>query len=356
MKNYEYPGAIHIHSTYSDGTAKIESIVHDAKKSGLKWIIITDHNSLTGLKKGFEGFHGDMCVLIAQEISPTHGNHYLAFDIYDEISPNLPPEEFIKIVNNKGGFGFIAHPDETIERDNIYPALRWDNWNINGFQGIEIWNYMSDWVDTLSSKNKIHKFLFPDKSLQGPTPDVIKWWDSLNNNDNKIVPAIAGLDVHSFEYSYFGLPLKVFPYLQSFKTLQNYIQIDDVLSRDFETAKKQIYNALKTGNNLMVNRTLKSPAGMVFTATKKNSDNKFIKATVGEFLTVENDFIIDIETPVPCDIKLFLDGNITKQEVTDHLKFKTTQIGSYRFEAYLNNYHWIISNPIKVIKSQTVET
>lgn len=351
MKSYEYPGAIHIHSTYSDGTASIDSIIKDAQKAGLKWIIITDHDSLAGLEKGYEGYHKDLCVIIGSEISPEKGNHFLALNIKEPVPANLSPEEFIQKVNDQGGFGFIAHPDEKDNRNNEYSCLRWDNWNINHFQGLEIWNYLSDWVDTLTPENKVQKFLHPDESLQGPTEDVLKWWDNLNCNSDRIFPGIAGIDVHAFNKKFLIFPIKVFSYLKSFKTLRNYIQTDEILSKDFETAKNQIYTALKAGNNLMINYHWGSSEGVVFTITKEDANRKFVKATVGEILTVNKDFIIDIETPVPTFINLVHNGDIIKQEITSHLKHKTDQPGIYRFEAYKENFHWILSNPIKVVKA-----
>ena len=43
---YEYVGAIHIHSVYSDGTGKIEEIAKAAYDSDLDFIMMTDHNTL----------------------------------------------------------------------------------------------------------------------------------------------------------------------------------------------------------------------------------------------------------------------------------------------------------------------
>lgn len=350
MKNFEYPGAIHIHTKYSDGTSTIENIAKDAKKAGLSWIIITDHNNIKGLQNGEEGYYDDVCVLIGTEISPDKSNHYLALDVYEDISYEQEPSAFIKKVNDLGGFGFVAHPDEQTPRDNNYPALRWEDWSINGFQGLEVWNYMSDWVDTLTRKNKLKKFLKPQQTLHGPTSDTLKWWDDLNSKKDIITPGIAGLDVHAFEYKYFGMKLKVFPYDKSFKTLKNWIQIDDFLSKDFETAKKQIYTALKAGNNIMINHALGSPNHLVFTAIKRK-DNVYVKAVVGEFLEIEDDFFINIETPEACEIKLYRNGELIQDKFTNKLRVDLKETGSYRFEAYKNKQHWIISNPIKVVKN-----
>ena len=43
---FQYCGAIHIHSLFSDGTGDLNTIVKAAKKSGLDWIIVTDHNTM----------------------------------------------------------------------------------------------------------------------------------------------------------------------------------------------------------------------------------------------------------------------------------------------------------------------
>jgi hypothetical protein len=350
MKNYEYPGAVHIHSTFSDGTLSIDDIIKEARKEDLRWIIITDHNTIEGLEKGCEGFYGNLCVLVGTEISPHNRNHYLAFDVKSNISQELPPEKFIQKVNEQGGFGFIAHPDESTERKNHYPPLRWENWDINGFQGIEIWNYMSDWVDTLTEENKFKMFFQPEKYLQGPTVKVMQWWDDLNSRNCNIVPALIGLDVHQFLYNFMGLKLRIFPYGRMFKTLKNYIQIDDCLSTDFETAKKQIYTALRAGNNIMINEYLGKGNGVIFTVSKINPDHSITKITVGESLTVSDEFTLDIQTPSVCNIKLFCNGEVIEEQVTDRIKLKCKEPGTYRFEAFKNNQHWIITNPVKVLK------
>jgi len=351
MKNYEYPGAIHIHTKYSDGTATINTIAEAAYKAGLKWIIITDHNSIEGLQNNQEGYYKDVCVLIGSEISPEFGNHYLAFDVKENISHLQDPKSYIKAVNEKYGFGFVAHPDEYVNRDNDYPPLRWDDWSVNGFQGLEIWNYMSDWVDTLTTKNKIYKVLNPNKTLHGPTKNVMEWWDNLNSNSDRVVPAIAGVDAHAFKFSFLGLPITIFPYVKTFKTLQNYIQIDDILSKDIDIAKKQIYNAIKNGHNIMTNAYLGKFKGSVFTATTITKENEFIKVTAGEVLHVENNFKISIEIPEFCHIKLIKDGKIISQADDKQLNITLQEAGSYRFETYKHGFHWILSNPIKVIKA-----
>lgn len=349
MKNYEFPGAIHIHSTFSDGTESVEKIIKIAQKAGLRWLILTDHNTLKAKELGMEGFYDDLCLLVGEEISPPEGNHYLAMDIQENISPDLSPERFIQEVNNQGGFGFIAHPDERTDRKNDYPPLRWDNWDITGFQGIEIWNQLSDWVDTLDSKNGLYKVFFPNKTLTAPSQRVLDWWDRLNSNSKDIVPGIFGVDAHAL-HKYVGpLRLKILSYEEHFKSLLNYVFLQNPISPNFEEAKKQIYTALKNGNNIMVNRFLRDPHGIVFTASSTNTENKCIKSCVGEIHKIHNNFDINIYTPVHAKIILYKNGIAVKEDFTSNFSFNSTEPGSYRFEAYLKNKLWIVSNPIKVV-------
>lgn len=41
----EYTGAIHMHSTFSDGTGEVPDIARFADEVGLDFILLTDHNT-----------------------------------------------------------------------------------------------------------------------------------------------------------------------------------------------------------------------------------------------------------------------------------------------------------------------
>ena len=50
------PGALHMHTSYSDGSGSVEDLAHAARAAGLRWIIITDHDTLAGQR--YEGASG----------------------------------------------------------------------------------------------------------------------------------------------------------------------------------------------------------------------------------------------------------------------------------------------------------
>ena len=81
----EYVGAIHIHSTYSDGTGKIEDIAQAASDSGLDFIMMTDHNTLKPKEDGYEKWINNVMVIIGYEVNDmSNKNHYLVFGL-DEV-------------------------------------------------------------------------------------------------------------------------------------------------------------------------------------------------------------------------------------------------------------------------------
>ena len=244
-KKFIYRGCIHIHSEKSDGSGDINKITKCAKKSGLDWVVITDHNYYDL----DEGIYNGIYVIKGEEISPENGNHYLAFDINELIKVSDNPQTYIDAVHSQGGFGFSAHPDECLDRKNKYPALRWDKAYIP--DGVEIWNWFSSWGDKLNSQNiftLMYSFLFKNSLVKIATQDTLNWWDKLNLNSEKIVPAIGGVDAHALKIKDYVIPVTVFPYKAMFKTIQNLLEINEPLSKDFQKAKKQILNAIKNGN------------------------------------------------------------------------------------------------------------
>jgi hypothetical protein len=332
-------GAFHIHSTYSDGTGTIPEIAISANKAGLQWVVITDHNNLSGLKNNEEGFYYGVAVMVGEEISPPDSNHYLAVKIDKEVSHNLKPEEIIQEVKNLGGFGFVAHPDERIDRKNTHRPLRWTDWKIRGFDGVELWNYLSDWTDNYNQKLGLYNLIARNKILSGPSEKLLNWWDELNNETSDIVPALGSLDSHAFDFRYF----KVFPYSDSMKTITNYLLLEDKLSGDFQMAKKQIYEALKAGKNIIVNRVW----------NKNNNDLNFSiktekeRAFTGEKIFLEkNKANLSINLHQKSFIKVFCNGKIIIEKNDKTLECDILKPGKYRFEAYYKNKPWIFSNPI----------
>ena len=49
---------LHLHTTYSDGTATVEEIIAAAAAAGVDLVLLTDHDSLGARRDVWEGRHG----------------------------------------------------------------------------------------------------------------------------------------------------------------------------------------------------------------------------------------------------------------------------------------------------------
>ena len=323
-KNYKYTGAIHIHTKASDGSGSIDKITKAAKKSGLSWIIITDHNVL-GSK---EGIINGVYVIQGEEISPAKENHYLALRISETIEPSLNAVENIENVRNSGGFGFLAHPDECDNRKNKYKPIKWECENATP-DGVEIWNWFSQFADNYDDSNifrMLYSYFFRKNLITKPYRKTLNRWDKLNLDTEKIVPAIGGLDAHALKIRKFLIPITVFPYEFMFKTIVNQVLLTEPLNEDFETAKTQILTALKFGHNIIANLSVCGEIPEIFVTNE--GDNKFL----------------NIKTTPKAEIFVFKDGKF----FSNLAHTKITENGKYRVEIEIKSRGFAYSNPIVV--------
>ena len=181
---HEYVGNVHLHSTYSDGALTISKIAKIGARNGLDFLIITDHQTLAGLEQEQEGYYDKTLVLVGMEVNE-HSHHYLALNI-DKVVPDneKQPQQVIDEVNQQKGIGIIAHPVE--KGSKFYHnglVFEWTDWSVQGFQGIEIWNYLSRWRDQLTNIISGLRFIIrPSVSLhKGPyrqTLDILDGYQS----------------------------------------------------------------------------------------------------------------------------------------------------------------------------------
>jgi hypothetical protein len=107
----EIVGAIHGHSTYSDGTGTFPEIVAAACDAGLDFLVMTDHDTLQPLQDVGEAFHGRTLLLIGCEVSPPT-NHLLAVGARTCPSREQPPQDYVDDLRAQGALTFLAHPHD----------------------------------------------------------------------------------------------------------------------------------------------------------------------------------------------------------------------------------------------------
>ncbi|HMQ32412.1 MAG TPA: CehA/McbA family metallohydrolase [Chloroflexaceae bacterium] len=343
--SFAYPGALHIHTVYSDGTGTFPEVIAAARDAGLRWIIVTDHDSLEG--RPYAGWHGGVLVIVGHEITPDR-NHYLALGVEQVVDRAQPPQQFIDEVYTRGGFGIIAHPDERV-RNDFKEIYRWDDWTVDGPRqragrpaGIELWNLMSDWGENLTPGNRYLHFFVPSLGLQGPTPATLAWWDRLNMLGRRTF-GVFGVDAHAFKHRVPWGEVEVFPYRWMFDTLTNYLLLDAPLSADAATATRQVYAALGEGRSYMVNRREGAAPGIVF-AARRGAERYAIgdSAEIGP-----GPLLLEADVGRDAFVRLIADGEVITSGVR-RVRQSVAEGAVYRLEAYVGGKPWLFTNPIYV--------
>ncbi len=353
MKNfsgwYEYVGVMHIHSKDSDGSKSIPEIAKIGEKIGLDFLFFTDHMTLKSYHLGLEGLYprdsskGKTLIVIGYEINDRDNkNHYLAYNLDDLVPGELLASEYVKEVKKRGGFGIIAHPDEIRNKIPQFPSYPWTCWEAEGFNGIEIWNQMSEWMEKLTKINELKMILSPRRSLESPTPRILSKWDELNRK-RKVV-GVGGVDAHAYPFDIGILRITIFPYKVQFKSIRTHIILENPLSSDFSQAKNLLFSALKNCNVFTSNWRWGDAKGFRFYASLKDKIYK-----IGDEVPFQEGITLEVRTPIVSHIKLVSEGNVTAEKIDKDLKHKIQSRGNFRVEVFRNGRGWIFSNHIRVV-------
>jgi hypothetical protein len=345
---YEYIGSIHLHTTASDGAMTHEEVASVASRAGLDFLIVTDHNVLIN---GIDGWYGDVLLLVGEEIHDTkrvpEANHYLALGVSQHvIGDHTAPQQVIDAVNAQGGFGFIAHPFEHSPAFTREPELPWTDWQVTGYSGLEIWNYMSEFKSYLRDRLRALFFiLFPRAIITGPFPESLAKWDELLQHRPTV--AISGTDAHGNTYELGPLRRAVLPYEHCFRAVRTHILTPEPFDHDLEHDRTLVYDALRRGSCFVAYDAIGDSTGFRFTAHSSESTSD-----VGGHIPLARDVVLEITSPVKAELRLLRGGQVVVTENGKGLRYRASRGGVYRVEAYrrhlVKSRGWVFTNPIYV--------
>ena len=340
---YNYSGAVHIHTTESDGTKPIEEVIAIGRSAGLDFMMFADHMTLSNRENGHEGIYDKMLVVIGYEHNDeadTH--HYLLFES-PKVYPNeMSAKEYVKAGSDDNALGILAHPDEIRNRLKDYPPYPWHDWTAEGYKGIELWNQMSEWMEKLTHLNKLQMSLSPRKSMIGPTSRILKKWDELNMT--KKIVGIAGVDAHEFPVKVGPITIKIFPYKVHFRCLRTHVLLPEKMSSDLEIAKKQLYSAIRDCRCYISNVRWGNADKFEFYA-----ENSMEKAISGGQLSTAKGSKLVVKLPAKATLKLVHNGEYILESETANFEYSQLQPGIYRVEAWKGKRGWIFSNHIRIL-------
>lgn len=345
----EYVSNLHVHTTFSDGTGTIGEVIDAAKKAGLDILLITDHDTLKGREKGYEGYHGDLLVIIGFEISgPYH--HYLVWGM--DYTPKYnwrKPQDFVNEVATAGGIGVAAHPFEKgSPMSDSGHAFTWKDWSVNGIDGLEIWNHSSAWkMKARDMKSAVYHLLTRTGTLAGPDEDALAKWDELGKT--RRIAGVGGSDAHAFKAHAGPFTIKIFPYEFMFRSINTHLLLPDDLTGDVEDDKAAVIKALAGGSAFTAHDRLSSSRGFQFHLEKKNGD----VAGQGMETSLDDGGRLTWRTPVEADVRIIRDGEKIYGNKSDAGELSINEPGVYRLEACVRTRlfgwrPWIYSNPVYV--------
>ncbi|RJP50840.1 MAG: PHP domain-containing protein [Anaerolineaceae bacterium] len=345
---------LHMHTRYSDGSGTHKDIAAAALKAGVDAVIVTDHNILVD---GFEGYYKEknkkVLMLIGEEIHDQarnpQKNHLLVFGANRELATFAEePQNLIHQVRDAGGLSFLAHPDDPEAKAFNETDISWEDWSVQNYTGIELWNALSELKTLVPTKlhGAFYAF-FPAFVAHKPITKTLAKWDELLAQGRKVV-AIGGSDAHALHMSMGLLHRVIFPYEFHFRAVNTHALLPGPLTGDATIDRSLLLKSLADGH-CFIGYDLPAPTrGFRFTAQGKEST-----AVMGDEIPAKFGVTLQAKLPSPADILLLKDGQVIQtwknQLACTHI---TAEPGVYRIEAYRRylgkRRGWIYSNPIYV--------
>jgi hypothetical protein len=353
---FEYRGNLHMHTPYSDGYGSHQEIAEAAVLAGLDFVIVTDHNIWVD---GVQGFYGDyerghVLLLTGEEVHDRtrlpQVNHCLVFGAHQEVSQwGHNPQLLIDEVRQLGGLTFLAHPYDEVIRWHLMEPIPWVDWQVRGYTGLEIWNYMSDFKDILDSPWQALRSVFkPEEAVIQPDPRTLKKWDALLTAGYRVV-GIGGSDAHAKPFKFGPVEHIVFPYDFLFQCVNTHILSPHSFLGERHHDEEIVYEALRQGRAFISYEIVGPARGFRFSAQGGGG----MSAQMGESIPLGQGVTLQALAPARSHIKLIHQGRVVQDEpFADAIVYVVREPGYYRVEVWREyagvERCWIISNPIYI--------
>jgi len=345
----EICGCIHLHTAFSDGGCGYDAIIDAAGSAGLDYVCVTDHNTLEGRAAGFEGRRANgVFVLVGYEHNDgDNRNHYLAFGVDKTAEGLTDPQEYIETIKRTGGIGFLAHPAEKRDRIASLPPYPWTRWDADGFDGIEIWNQISDWMERLRGWHSLTRLISPNRKLGDAPPELMERWDAINRR--RFASAIGGVDAHTRKFKIGPFRCVVFPIEVELRGVRTHLFADESEWNDPAKAGGALITAMRDGRGFVSNFSRGDARGCKFFLTDKNGTVRY----PGRWESDDHPppafpMKLRAELTQKAKIALIRNGQAVRTAKAKVAEWDIEETGVYRVEAHRGSGAWIYSNPFPV--------
>ena len=374
------PGALHVHSTYSDGAGTVEEIAAAANRAGLDFLFLCDHSSLQAHIDGKDGWRGKTLMLIGTEITTDTG-HLLAFGVPETFLPAPHEAEAAQsAIRQSGGLGFVALPCDLKDHWRDFSRMQ------DGI-GLEVFNLSAIArtkinLPALAEVWRRYKSPTPQRAFHmvaaRPAPEL-RLWDKLMAPSAPGQPArrvvgIASLDAHAvMKFARRSYPFPT--YEETFRTLRTHLLTTEPLSYGEAPPDKAprpkdealVYRSLALGHCYMAYDNYADPTGFTFEAGPVGIPaGRAPLALMGDALAFPTEaapgvpaFVLTAQAPRTRSlVRLYKDGHLVAAARGGRLDYAVRTPGVYRIEVFLYRRRigslcfgatpWIFSNPIYV--------
>jgi hypothetical protein len=340
---------VHVHSTYSDGTATVDEIAADAAAAGADVVVLTDHDSLAARRDGWEGRRNGVVVLVGTEVSPKAG-HYLAFGVDREIAhAGRSAREIAEAVRTAGGVGFAAHPfsrgghmlapalARRIVLAHGWPALD----DPRGCDGIELWSLTTDAAESWRTPAEAMRWLRdPQTAIAGgPPTEHLRRWDALSAR--RRLPALGGLDGHQPGVRVGGRVRSPLSHRSTFDLLRTHLLCERPLTGAPATDWRTLLGALRSGAAWLTCPYVAPAAGARLWGERPDGS---VVAMGAE--SPSGRCLLRVRLPRAADLTVVRDGAPWRRLHAEALDLEIGARGVYRLEARIGGRLWLLSNPL----------
>jgi hypothetical protein len=340
-------GAIHVHTDYDDGYGSIEEVVDAAEAAGLDYLVVTDHHDTYAARDGWRGRVGGrrVLVVVGAEYRTAKKHHLLGAGIDVKVAtPRMPNEEALRVLKNLNAATWIAHPQGC--RQWGLPSLPpWTEWGLTGYDGIEMWSYMHDWLRDLRLWRLPRMCREPGRWVRGPDAGVLRAWDT--EAEARRVAGLGGLDVHAkplplglgrlFSWARGG----ILPYRHCFEAFAHHVYVPASWGDDDQCDRLALLDSLKEGTGWASHEAL-----------APGRDFHFLLEDGAEQVPLGCERLwragqrLLVRSPRAATLRIVRRGEAVCETEGTELDHEPAEPGAYRVEAFLEGRPWIYTNHV----------
>ncbi len=348
----EWVGVVHVHTVSSDGGGTLDDVAAAAREAELDFVVVTDHDVWAERRWQYR----EGALLIIGEEARVPGGHLLI------IAGEDPRGRAAKWPQR--AHADVARPDPAIAAGDALrvvahpqgPARPWLIWDVRHFDGVEIWNWDTDWRDDSLWDWMRALPLLPfeptaalAKLVDRPDSSLARW-DALLREAP--IAGICSVDAHArvalTENRFLPFPA----YRHLFQLARQHVFLDRDPTGDPDHDGDLVVEALRRGRGYCGFDGIADARGL---SVEVESGGEV--AGLGQRVVWTDGATLRVALPAigqPTTLTLFRDGVPVHETSEPTLEIELSGPGVYRIEAVVRpeslsrSLPWIIANPVFV--------